>query len=245
MANAEIWRAAAFDEAVTDTCAKFELSRPEFFASAMQWDEYRDRLWAVTDPDTFYLAWNGKVAKANVCMNIIDQFSRVSLWHYLYGIVEQMKRNPVTLLDYGCGTAVLSFPFLKDCARGILMDVPNAVQDFVRWRLQEHGLGHAAALRPEMIQELPSGAFNLVLCIDVLEHLPNPTGIFRELMRLTAPGGIFLLRAPWAREGEPLCEHLPEAPRDWFRSGGGAQLLDSAFTLLASLDHGGIYRKND
>ena len=43
----------------------------------------------------------------------------------------------------------------------------------------------------------PDGAFDAVLCTEVLEHLPEPTRAIEELARLTRPGGMMILTAPF------------------------------------------------
>jgi ubiquinone/menaquinone biosynthesis C-methylase UbiE len=43
----------------------------------------------------------------------------------------------------------------------------------------------------------PDGAFGAVLCTEVLEHVPDPVLALKELARLTAPGGIMILTAPF------------------------------------------------
>jgi 2-polyprenyl-3-methyl-5-hydroxy-6-metoxy-1,4-benzoquinol methylase len=42
----------------------------------------------------------------------------------------------------------------------------------------------------------PDGAFDLVLSIEGIEHLENPSAFVREVHRLLRPGGIFLLTTP-------------------------------------------------
>jgi len=42
----------------------------------------------------------------------------------------------------------------------------------------------------------PSASFDAVMCIEVLEHLPNPIEALRELARLLKPGGALLVTAP-------------------------------------------------
>jgi SAM-dependent methyltransferase len=41
-----------------------------------------------------------------------------------------------------------------------------------------------------------TGQFDVVLCTEVLEHVPDPIGALRELVRVTTPGGRLLLTAP-------------------------------------------------
>lgn len=48
------------------------------------------------------------------------------------------------------------------------------------------------------ITDIPveTGSFDVVLCTEVLEHVPDPVAALRELVRVTAPGGKLLLTAP-------------------------------------------------
>ena len=43
----------------------------------------------------------------------------------------------------------------------------------------------------------PGASFDAVMCIEVLEHLPDPISALRELTRLLRPGGTLILTAPF------------------------------------------------
>jgi ubiquinone/menaquinone biosynthesis C-methylase UbiE len=43
----------------------------------------------------------------------------------------------------------------------------------------------------------PDASFDAVMCIEVLEHLPDPISALRELTRLLKPGGTLILTAPF------------------------------------------------
>ena len=43
---------------------------------------------------------------------------------------------------------------------------------------------------------LPAGAYDLVLCVETLEHVPNPQAALRELLRACRPGGRIVRTVP-------------------------------------------------
>jgi ubiquinone/menaquinone biosynthesis C-methylase UbiE len=70
---------------------------------------------------------------------------------------------------------------------------------------------------------LPDGAADAIVCTQVLEHVPEPVVVLRELHRLLVPGGRLYLTAPLAWE-------LHELPHDYYRytENGLAHLLSAA-----------------
>lgn len=42
----------------------------------------------------------------------------------------------------------------------------------------------------------PSGAYDFVFCLEVLEHVPNPAGTLAEIHRVLKPGGVLTLSVP-------------------------------------------------
>ncbi|OGJ93666.1 MAG: hypothetical protein A2487_02425 [Candidatus Raymondbacteria bacterium RifOxyC12_full_50_8] len=43
----------------------------------------------------------------------------------------------------------------------------------------------------------PAGSFDAILCVEVLEHLPDPIAALQEFARLLRPGGTLILTAPF------------------------------------------------
>jgi SAM-dependent methyltransferase len=66
-------------------------------------------------------------------------------------------------------------------------------------RILETARAAAAPLEPELVQAnlealpLEDGAFDLVLCTQVIEHLLDPAAGVRELARVLVPGGVLVL----------------------------------------------------
>ena len=77
---------------------------------------------------------------------------------------------------------------------------------------------------------VPSESYDAVLCTQVLEHVPNPDEVARELHRILRPGGRLYLTVPLAWE-------LHEMPFDFYRytAGGLARIFaDAASSNLTS-----------
>jgi SAM-dependent methyltransferase len=88
--------------------------------------------------------------------------------------VEGARAGGLRILDVGCGVKPY-LPFFASAREYVGVDVvPNP---------------HADVIAP--IEELPfeDGAFDVVLCIQVLEHVDDPARAVRELRRVCAPGG--------------------------------------------------------
>ena len=89
--------------------------------------------------------------------------------------------------------------------------------------------------------------FDLILCVDVLEHLADSGQVFFSLDKRLHEGGYLVLQAPWG--GIP--EHIPEALENWIHS-GAQRRLEEGYEKIGNLNpfilacrHGvsAIYRK--
>lgn len=108
------------------------------------------------------------------------------------------------VLDLGCGTGA-NGPALAAPGRLLV----GADRSTVALRLLgEGGAPHGARICADATA-LPfaSGSFDLVACLDVLEHLGDDRAGARELARLARPGGAVLVTVPahellWGRQDE-------------------------------------------
>lgn len=63
---------------------------------------------------------------------------------------------------------------------------------------------------------IADSAFDLILCLDVLEHTCQPFDAMTELRRILKPGGLLLLSAPWNfRYHNPLPDNWRFSEHGW------------------------------
>jgi SAM-dependent methyltransferase len=94
------------------------------------------------------------------------------------------------LCEYGCGVAPLT-AFLRPRFPGwryTLVDLPTPTLEFARWRFREHA--NVEFKVPGLGGDLPlTSAYDVITCLDVLEHVVNPLQVMRHLVEHLKPGG--------------------------------------------------------
>jgi ubiquinone/menaquinone biosynthesis C-methylase UbiE len=107
-------------------------------------------------------------------------------------IAEQAASVPAgsKVLDVGAGSA----PY-----RALFAHCDYKTQDFAQ--LREDQLRHGGYAPIDVVSEanaipIPDATFDVVVCTEVLEHVPEPIAVVRELGRIVAPGGRLILTAP-------------------------------------------------
>jgi ubiquinone/menaquinone biosynthesis C-methylase UbiE len=96
-----------------------------------------------------------------------------------------------TVLDAGCGSnANASFAFLAlGAARVHSADLGEAWMDCARARLEPFAERSVLDAQDVLLLSYPDASFDFVHCAGVLHHTTDPARGFRELARVTRPGG--------------------------------------------------------
>lgn len=123
------------------------------------------------------------------------------------------------LLDLGCGEGATT-AFVKArrevaWAGGIeIMAEAGRAAEAVCHRVW---VGNVETLRPE--DEIAPGSLDLILCLDVLEHLADPWSVVQRLSPLLAPGGRLIVSVPNIRNWKFIWRLLTRADFNYTAAG--------------------------
>ncbi len=151
--------------------------------------------------------------------------------------------SPIYLAQY-----LITVPLLKQYLRGRLLDIgcgDMPFKDIIQPLVTEY---HGLDLFPrnndvfyvqdaQDMHQVPSAVYDTVLCLEVLEHIPDPFRATREISRVLVSGGVCIISVPHL-------SRLHEEPYDYYRytKYGLYHLLESAgFEILQIKTRGGIF----
>jgi 2-polyprenyl-6-hydroxyphenyl methylase / 3-demethylubiquinone-9 3-methyltransferase len=94
------------------------------------------------------------------------------------------------VLDVGCGGGILSEAMARAGAQVLGIDLSTPVLEVAQLHALEAkaDVQYRAIAAEELAQERPA-AFDLVTCMEMLEHVPDPAGALEALAALVKPGG--------------------------------------------------------
>jgi len=97
-------------------------------------------------------------------------------------------------LDVGCGGGLLSEALAASGAEVVGIDLAPAVLAVARLHLHESGLAvdYREVAAESLAAESP-GRFDVVACMEMLEHVPDPASVIRACATLLKPGGALFL----------------------------------------------------
>jgi 2-polyprenyl-6-hydroxyphenyl methylase/3-demethylubiquinone-9 3-methyltransferase len=109
-------------------------------------------------------------------------------------IADRATLKGARALDVGCGGGLLSEALARAGADVTAIDLAPAVLDVARLHLHESGLevDYREVAVETLAAELP-GQFDIITCMEMLEHVPDSASVVRACATLLKPGGKFFL----------------------------------------------------
>ena len=104
-----------------------------------------------------------------------------------------------TVLDVGCATGYLAEALT---ARGCVVDgieYDESAAEKARPHLDRLVVGDLVTL--ELGRELGDRSYDVIVCADILEHMPDPADVLRRLAMLLRPGGSVVISIPNVAHG--------------------------------------------
>lgn len=132
-----------------------------------------------------------------------------------------------TVVDVGCGGGILSEAMARAGAHVLGIDLAPAVVEAARAHAAAGGLEitYRSVSAESLAAERP-GSFDLVTCMEMLEHVPDPAAALAALAALVRPGGdvvVSTLNRTWLSflvaivGAEYLARALPRGTHDYLK----------------------------
>lgn len=98
------------------------------------------------------------------------------------------------VLSIGDGLGFDSLHLAQSGHRVTYFEVPGYSESFARRVFDEAGESITVLTDPS---EIPQGRFDVVVCLDVLEHVPDPPGMVASIASYLREGGLLIVHAPF------------------------------------------------
>ena len=98
------------------------------------------------------------------------------------------------VLDVGCGAGLLSEALAREGAQVTALDLAPELIEVAKLHLLESGLNVDYRLQSvEALAAEAPGSFDAITCMEMLEHVPDPSAVVRACATLLKPGGQLFL----------------------------------------------------
>jgi ubiquinone/menaquinone biosynthesis C-methylase UbiE len=97
------------------------------------------------------------------------------------------------VLDFGCGTGLISLPFAGKVKQLFLVDVSSEMTKITQEKITQQGLLNTTVLTADFLQELPTFKVDTILVSLVLLHIPQTAEILQHLADMLTERGQLII----------------------------------------------------
>jgi 2-polyprenyl-3-methyl-5-hydroxy-6-metoxy-1,4-benzoquinol methylase len=174
------------------------------------------------EPARFWNDWNAATREQHVSPASLDQAHLVVAW------LEAMPPRPRAILDLGCGAGWMSdklTPFGAVTGTDLADEV--VARAAVRWPQVRFVAGDFMTL------PFPPSSFDVIVCLEVLAHVPDQVAFVAKLAGLLAPRGTLILSSqnPWVMQRSKVDPVGPGQVRHWLSKAELRRLLGERFDI--------------
>ena len=109
-------------------------------------------------------------------------------------VKQRVNLRDAAVLDVGCGAGLLSEALAKEGAKVVAMDLAPELIKVAKLHRLESGISVDYRLQSvESLAVEAPGSFDAVTCMEMLEHVPDPSAIIAACATLLKPGGQLFL----------------------------------------------------
>jgi 2-polyprenyl-3-methyl-5-hydroxy-6-metoxy-1,4-benzoquinol methylase len=140
-----------------------------------------------SDADWYRLFPKERVAR-QVWFNTTATYKR-QMTDFILGSVNHAAS--LSILDFGCGIGIPAYVLAEKGHDVMAMDIAGTgTFEFLQWRAKRRGLSLVYGESPGGVPHLSGHRFDIIVAMDVLEHLPEWRRALRELVAHLKPGGV-------------------------------------------------------
>lgn len=100
-----------------------------------------------------------------------------------------------SILDIPSGTGAISIPLLDHAKKLTLVDLSSNMLAIANKNIPQEFQNKVELINKDFFEtDLPTGSFDLVLCLGLLAHVEEPTLLLSKLCKLVAPGGKLIIQ---------------------------------------------------
>lgn len=104
-------------------------------------------------------------------------------------ITERVTLDAATVLDVGCGGGILTEALAQTGARATGIDAEQALVDVATEHASTHGIANVKYACVEIENWANDERYDVITCMELLEHVPQPEQMIAQCARRLNPGG--------------------------------------------------------